>query len=127
MTEGNDWQRFGSQIKQDTKKTLDKYAQDYGLEIRQVVDEALKFFFKMSGYGAGGYSVQRQKEAAEDFNTLEDLPAPSLTCQERDLYSLFVRGGLEDQPEIKRLVQHGDTVAARRAILGGENNGNLSR
>lgn len=128
MTEEKDWQRFGSQIKPDTKKALDKYAQDYGLEIRQVVDQALNFFFKMSGYGADGYSVLLQKKAAEDFNTLEDLPAPSPACQERSVYSSFVTGDLNNQPpEIKQLVQTGDIVGARRAILeGGKmNNGDL--
>ena len=121
MTEGKDWQRFGSQIKPDTKKVLDKYAQDYGLEIRQVVDQALKFFFKMSGYSVDGYSVLHQRKAAEDFNTLEDLPAPSPACQELDMYTAFVRGDFADYPEeVNALIKTGAIEKARALILAPE-------
>lgn len=118
MIEEKGWQRLGSQIKEDTKKTLDRYAQDYGLEIRQVVDQALNFFFKMSGYGVDGYSVLHQRKAAEDFNTLEDLPAPLQSCQELDIYTAFVRGNLANYPEeINTLIEAGAIEKVRSLIL----------
>ena len=117
---GDTWQKLGTQIKADTKNLLAAYSKDYCLEIRQVVDTALNFYFKMSGYDKDGYNTIRQAEAVKDFNTLEDLPAPSLSCQALDLYATLVRGGLDGYPEeIRRLARAGETEKARAGILKG--------
>lgn len=113
-------------ISEDNAALLEHYSQEYGASKGEVINLALALYFELSGYSKEGYSVEAQRDKANNFNVLAEeergsLLPPSSSAIERDLYHLQVIGGLEKySSEISEMVINGAATKARRSLLSME-------
>ena len=113
-------------ISENNATLLERYSQEYGVSKGKAINLALALYFELSGYSEEGYSVETQRDKANNFNVLAEeergsLLPPPFSAIERDLYHLQVIGGLERYPEeISEMVINGNTTKARRSLLSME-------